>query len=390
MFISRLSLKNWKNFHDVEAELRPRMFVIGPNASGKSNLFDALRFLRDLAQNGLRSAVRARGGVSAIRCLAAEERSAIELEIVLSDDEGRTLWRYALAFDQDSNERPRIERETVEDLRAGTVLLSRPDSKDGKDEALRTQTALEQVAANRKFREIAVFLGQIAYRHIIPQVVRAPSDFSSGVVPDDPYGRDFVARLWSTPTETRKARLDRIVRVLNVAVPQLSELDVAVDDPGTAPHLVVRHEHWRHHTARQTEAQLSDGTLRLLGVLWALFEGDGPLLLEEPELSLHAELVRHLPEMFGQVQQEIRKMRRQRGSGSRQLLVSTHSAELLSSGGIAAEEVLRLEPGPGGTRLEAASPSDKELFLAGLTAADVLLPKAAPEDASQLLLPFAK
>jgi len=189
---------------------------------------------------------------------------------------------------------------------------------------------------------------------------------------------------------TRKAWLDRIVRVLQVAVPQLSQLEVAVNLPGTSPHLVVRYEHWRHHPAKQSEAQLSDGTLRLLGLLWATFDGEGPLLLEEPELSLHAELVRHLPEMFGQIQQEIRKMRRRRAAGRRQLLVSTHSAELLSSSGIAAEEVLRLEPSPEGTRVLGASPSDKELFLEGLTAADVLLPQAAPTRADQLLFPFAE
>jgi predicted ATPase len=50
VFISRLKLKNWRNFRQVDVELRERVFVIGPNAAGKSNLLDALRFLRDVAK----------------------------------------------------------------------------------------------------------------------------------------------------------------------------------------------------------------------------------------------------------------------------------------------------------------------------------------------------
>ena len=52
MFISRLKLKNWKNFKDVDIPLTDRVFVVGPNASGKSNLLDVFRFLRDIAKPG--------------------------------------------------------------------------------------------------------------------------------------------------------------------------------------------------------------------------------------------------------------------------------------------------------------------------------------------------
>ena len=45
----RLRLKNWKNFLDVDVEIRDRMFLVGANAAGKSNLLDVFRFLKDLA-----------------------------------------------------------------------------------------------------------------------------------------------------------------------------------------------------------------------------------------------------------------------------------------------------------------------------------------------------
>lgn len=50
MRFTKLYLRNWRNFLEVDVALRERMFVVGPNASGKSNLLHALRFLRDIAE----------------------------------------------------------------------------------------------------------------------------------------------------------------------------------------------------------------------------------------------------------------------------------------------------------------------------------------------------
>ena len=50
MRITRLQIKNWKNFVDVNVALTNRVFVVGANGSGKSNLLDAIRFLYDIAK----------------------------------------------------------------------------------------------------------------------------------------------------------------------------------------------------------------------------------------------------------------------------------------------------------------------------------------------------
>ncbi len=73
MRLTHLTLKNWRNFKHADFDLQDRMFVIGPNASGKSNLLDALRFLKQIASTGggFQDAVDRRGGMSRIRCLAA-------------------------------------------------------------------------------------------------------------------------------------------------------------------------------------------------------------------------------------------------------------------------------------------------------------------------------
>jgi predicted ATPase len=69
--------------------------------------------------------------------------------------------------------------------------------------------------------------------------------------------------------------------------------------------------------------QFSDGTLRLMGLLWAVLDGRGPLLLEEPELSLHPEVIRFIPQMFARIQRRT----------GRQIILSTHSADLLRDEG---------------------------------------------------------
>ena len=63
MYLSRLSLRNWRNFRSFDVALSPRTFFIGPNAAGKSNLLDSLRFLNDVATLGLGVAVE-KGEVS--------------------------------------------------------------------------------------------------------------------------------------------------------------------------------------------------------------------------------------------------------------------------------------------------------------------------------------
>lgn len=62
--IERLRLRNFRSFKDVDIELRPLNIVVGANASGKTNLVQAFRFLRDLAQHGLENAVSLQGGWS--------------------------------------------------------------------------------------------------------------------------------------------------------------------------------------------------------------------------------------------------------------------------------------------------------------------------------------
>ncbi|HCJ09982.1 MAG TPA: chromosome segregation protein SMC [Clostridiales bacterium] len=375
MRFSRLTLRNWRNFNSVDVELQHRVFLVGPNASGKSNFLDVFRFLRDLASpdGGLQKAVRQRGGVSRIRSLAATRRSdvTIDTEVDLED----ATWRYALEFNQDSKtRRPVVKREEVR--RDGELILGRPDQADRDDPERLTQTHLEQVTTNRAFRCVAEFFASVRYYHIVPQLVRDPE--RSQDRHDDPYGSDFLERIARTSKKTRNARLRRIEQALKVAVPQLTELKLEKDEAGR-PHLLGRYQHWRARGSWQSESDFSDGTLRLAGLLWSLLDKGGPLLLEEPELSLHPEIVRHIPAMMARVLQRKKK---------RQVLLSTHSSDLLADEGIAPDEVLLFIPGGRGTEVRSGVRDSEvsRLLESGLTVAEVVIPKTSPRQAGQLSL----
>jgi len=382
MIVSRLKLKNWRNFKDADIELGDRAFFVGPNASGKSNLLDVFRFLRDVAKDGggLQKAIKDRGGLSKIRCLAARAYPDIEIEVHLSDSAGqKPIWEYAIGIKQEVRgyRQPYLSYERV--LHKKTLLVNRPfdNTEDVKDKLRLTQTYLEQINANAKFREILRFFETTLYLHLIPQLLRYPEAFSGPGMPGDPFGRSFLERVARTPEKYRKARLKKIEQALRLAVPQIKDLTDKKDERGV-PHLEATYEHWRLKGAKQREDQFSDGTLRLIGLLWSLLEGESLLLLEEPELSLNAAIVNKLSALIYRIQRQKK----------RQVLISTHSADLLLDKGIAGEEVILLMPGREGTTVRAASSIKevKDLLEAGLSVAEAVLPHTAPKNIAQLEL----
>ena len=375
MLITKIHLLNWKNFGDISAVCGKRVFLIGPNASGKSNFLDALRFLRDVAQDGLFKAVNERGGMKAVRYLCARKPSDVGIVINLDD-----TWEYGLYFSSDKNDL-RITKEYVICSEGGRkeTLLERPNDEDRNDTMQLTQTALQQVNTNKAFRPIVDFLSSIQYRHILPQLVRDPKGFSPYPSKNDPYGRDLVSQIWNTSKNVRDARLKRINEALVIAVPQLSNLSVEQDTTTGLPHLVVRYNHWRPNAGYQNEDAFSDGTLRLLTLLWSIFDAKGPLLLEEPELSLHEDIIKQLPDIFA-------RLDRTRKKAQRQVFITTHSSAMLSVPGIGANEILRFEPGNEGTVIREADEKSVRLMEEGLSAAEVLLPQTRPTHIEQLSL----
>lgn len=386
MMISEVRIKNWRNFKTASFNLYERSFIVGPNASGKSNLIDVFRFLRDIVKTGggLQEAVSDRGGVSKIRCLSARTQPDIEIEISLLDQElEKVKWNYNLGFTQTGGgflkSRAKLRYEKIKDVFNDKIVLARPDKNDKEDEKLLEYTHLEQPTTNKEFREIADFLSGIDYLHIIPQLLRDSSSFVNVSNNEDYFGRTFIERINKANTQTRNSYLRRIEKALKSAVPQFQELSLVKDDRGI-PHLQATYQHWRAKGAKQQEDQFSDGTLRLIGLFWALLDGTKPILLEEPEQSLHTGIISRLPEIISRLQRKKK--------GKRQVLMTTHSFDLLNNEGIAGREVLLLEPSEEGTEVKNASDIKeiKVLLESGLNVGEIVLDYTAPREFHQLKL----
>ena len=203
MIINRLIAKNWRNFREIDVQLSERQFIVGANASGKSNLLDIFRFLRDVVKpegGGFQKAVKDRGGLSKIRNLAARKDPEVKIEIHLAQDaDSSATWRYSLGFRQESrgHRRTYLTHERV--WKNGNELLNRPTQDDEVDRDRLTQTFLEQINVNANFRDIARFLQRSPINTWYLNSCGMPIRFRGGSLRMIPLVRDFLKRLRASP-----------------------------------------------------------------------------------------------------------------------------------------------------------------------------------------------
>lgn len=367
MFITRLKLHNFRNFRDIDIELQRRVFIVGANATGKSNLLGALLLLRGIARgDGLRHISRyhhpplTRASLPHIRSLTAPPGDDIvSICVEVAEKPGaHAVWSYELAL-RESNRHAHLQRsgdsaavEFERVMHRGQVMLDRPDEDDRRDPQRLTQTALEQVHANSEFRPLADFLASIDYCDPSPHVFRMASFASPGESP----ARSLAEIILATPPEVRDQRLQWVVKSLRTVVPRFDDLQIGIDEPIGTPYLQARFDHWQDSEAWQSDSDLSDGTLRLIALLWATqADHAGPLLIEEPETSLHDGAVRVLAGVFAGVAMKRR----------RQVFVTTQAPTLLSDDAISLREIALLQYTDDGTSVSFASDEEQLCALVG-------------------------
>lgn len=364
MIIKRLIAQNWRNFQHIDVQLSERQFIVGPHASGKSNLLDIFRFLREIAsgESGFQNAIAARGGTPQIRCFTAKPDAAIALELHLAPNaEAPVTWRYAIGFCQVP---PTLTHERV--WHGDKLLLARPTAEDEKTPERLTRSVLER-NSEAAYSELTHFLQAITELQLSPKLHHFPDGIQEDTVANNANGQGvngLLERIASADEETRRARLKTIEEGLTLAVPQFAQLAFIRDAVTGHPHLQARYSHWPPQAGWQREDRFSDGTLRLIGLLWALLESETVLLLEEPEHSLNPEIVSQFAPIFWGMQ--ARK--------EQQVLISTQSDVMLAEPGIDSTEVLMLTPTETGTEAKlAADIEDVQVLLnAGLTAGEVV------------------
>ena len=379
MVIQNIKLTNWKNFQNCEIKLSDRVIVIGPNAVGKSNFLDALRFLRDIVKQGggLQSAVEDRGGVKKIRCLAARINTNICIDVTLGDESvGKARWNYHLEFKNNGGgivkTQTVVVNEKVVNLQKEEVLVDRKETDPEEDVETLKYTHLEQPTVNKAFREIKDTFSSMQYLNVIPEMMRDHQNIMY-LAKEDYYGYKLLDRMAKLNRVTLDSYMERINHVMRCIIPQLEKFTFSKDNTGH-PHIEAIYLHWRAQGAKQDETMFSDGTLRMLGFLFAMLDGNGIILLEEPEINLHSAVVAQLPSFIAEIQR----------NKKRQVILTTHSYDILANEGIRGDEVLVLESDAESTTVRNLNEEELLLLEDGMSVADIMMNKTAPNDIDKL------
>jgi predicted ATPase len=353
-YITRVTLRNYKSIAAAQVPLKELTFLVGPNGSGKSNFLDALRFVADALLNSLDHALRERGSIKEVRRRSSGHPNhfAIRLDFHLP---GGEVGHYAFQVGAKASGGFEVQNEEC--------VVCNPDRRLGEANFLVrrgrviTTTArvvppavpdrlfLVAAAGLPEFRAVYDGLSRMTFYNLNPREIAAPQEPDAGeVLLRD--GRNSASVFSRLPAATRA----RISEYLAKIVPGLTEVEARL--LGAQETLEFRQQvSGSKHPWRFWAASMSDGTLRAFGILLALFQGEGsdgrsPLLmgLEEPEIALHPAAAGIL---LGCLQE---------ASARSQILVTSHSPDLLDNSSLDTESLLAVESDNNNTRI---GPVDK-------------------------------
>lgn len=397
MIITYLNVTNWRNFREVDVPLSERQFIVGPNASGKSNFIDIFRFIHDIVNNqggGLQHGVKVRGGIQNLRSLVSEKDADIKIDVRLADSsDSPESWRYAIGFREPFQAKSHSACLTFEKVwRKGKLILNRSATQDEKNPDHLIQSALE--GTEYDIKELRHFFRSITYLQLIPQLYSISNLYTSGSLETEDgvsystsilseksfktqFGQGLIEKIACVDEKKRNANIQTIEDTLKKVVPQLERLEFTYDEKGQ-PHLALRSSHWHPNSPLQYEDQFSDGTLRLITLMWTLLESESLLLLEDPEQSLHVGIVSQLAYLIYRMQ----------SSKGQQVFISTHSDVLLAQPEIDGTEVLMLTPTESGTAVSTASDNAavRQLLASDFTVGEVVPSKSDLNNGSKMIL----
>ena len=375
--ITELQIEGFKSFGSPEEtiELGSFNFVVGANASGKTNLLSALRFLQNAVIHDVSYAVSEMGGNAEVRNKRLRQRrepKPVRLSLKLEKEFGVSLpqdspqkkdlsvvrsFEYQLELDLRSDATPSIEAEFLKaELvrngkthaigleRSGTMLVVMdPTTGYGKKRTLavpeQEPTRLALVGVGFFSMPGTILREEIRgwrFHNFIPSVARQPYREEPEATLG-PAGEKLAAILHRMSEEDRVS----ISRELRAIVPGLREIrttKLPIED--TLAFQVVEDK----LKAAINPASVSDGTVRLLALLVVTTRSvqDSPLIsIEEPENGVHPHLAEYLVEIL------------RSASERSQIIVTTHCPALLDH--LEPQEVILCDKKDGFTKLQRAS-----------------------------------
>ena len=327
--IRRVVIKRFRSFPAATLDMANPVFVVGRNGAGKSNLADVFSFVSEAMTSPLQAVFDRKGGITAVRNRGGV-RSAppnMGLGFEFGSFGGMASGRYAFEVKALPNYGFRIVHEqcVVRTRSGGRWWFDREKefrtNADGLTPALEpTALALPLVGGDERFASAFKLLGSMRAYAIEPAKLREMQDPDSGVMlrADGSNAASVLQQLISRGPDAERTRED-IQAFLEAIVPDTKA--VRPKSHGKKLSMVFTQQ-WEDDQKLSFEAfSMSDGTLRTLGLILAVFQRPSPsvLIIEEPEATIH-------PGALEAVLDLIRF-----ATKSMQVLVTTHSPDLLDA-----------------------------------------------------------
>ena len=363
-FLHRVKLRNYKSIARCDVELGPLGILVGPNGSGKSNFLDALSLTHQALDMTLDHALRERGGVNEVRRRSGGHPSnfAIELHFTLPDGARQGMYAFEVTSQRNGGFAVLNEHCSVGALEA-IGEPTRFKVKEGEIVDSNLDVRLPRPVSDRlflvsasnveEFRPVYDALTSMAFYSFAPDVMRWPQPPD----PDELLSEDGrnLASVLAGLSKNRPQSFKRIQQYLGKIVPGIEGVERAPIPMANLETILFTHQFGdRENPQIFTPINMSDGTLRALALLTALLQGDGesPSLIgiEEPEIALHPAAAGILWDAIDDAQDRA------------QVLVTTHSADLLDRSDVPISSILATDTDAGITTIGPIVESSRSLL----------------------------
>lgn len=322
--ITELRLQNWKSFSDATLYIDPISVIIGTNASGKSNIFDALKLLGSLATSTdiMEIAKDVRGGTDGIirrgenECrlsikMDAEKDSELEYEIVLAYDDKKNVFinGESLVHVTSKKKLKLFARRGLDENNSSLVSVELYTEGKQRYQNFSNNSSIlsqiEYVNCVRRIKDaVQIVVGnlkKIRLSNPIPERMRDFAPLSKSIDEDASNLAGYLANLDSSvQTDTYNAILQYLSPLPDKDIKSIRAEKVPLTDMA----MLFCTEEWVDGSMQEQSARgMSDGTLRFAGIIAMLVtaEENSLILLEELDKGVHPSRAKDMVKMLREI-----------------------------------------------------------------------------------------
>ena len=322
--IQQVKIKNYKSIAQISVNLEPFTVLVGPNGAGKSNFIDALAFVQECLSESIELAFKNRGGIAAVRRISAGHPTHITIRFVLNLH-ADLFADYVFEIAAKPKEKFSVARErcVVQKLMGESHSFEIRDGKFTTEiPGIRPKVAPDRLAlfaasATDEFRPVYDFLTSMRFYSIVPIRLRELQEPDAGdFLKRD--GSNAAAVLKRLQEETQgNGHYDRVCRLLSRVVDGIKKVEYR--DLGQKETLQFKQDVGLEHPWTFNALNMSDGTLRVLGLLLAVYQ-PGPysvVAVEEPEATVNPAVAEVVVEVLMDAAKQ------------KQVVLTSHSPDIL-------------------------------------------------------------